>query len=204
MDKAYLIKQLKDLSEASGLSISEEVIAKAIGFSGFKMYSKGEILARNGDKTTTAGLVINGVIRSYYVDKDCNDITQFFADEGCWCIDSGMIGFDEMQANWEAIEDTTVMLFDVKDMKELIYGDDHLKDLWISVLESGMRYKAYRENGFLVENATERYIAFMKRYPMLSSRVPLRYIATYLGITPESLSRIRSSMKESGSHDLRV
>lgn len=43
------------------------------------MYSKGEILARNGDKTTTAGLVINGVIRSYYVDKGCNDITQFIA-----------------------------------------------------------------------------------------------------------------------------
>ena len=70
-----------------------------------------------------------------------------------------MVGFDEMQANWEA-------------------------------LEGGMRYKIYRENGFLVETATERYIAFRKRNPELAERVPLRYIATYLGITPESLSRI--------------
>lgn len=196
MDKAYLIKQLKELSDGNGLCISEDAISKAIGFSRFKVFSKGEIIARTGDKATTAGLVVSGVIRSYYIDKEGNDITQYFAAEAGWCIDSGMIGFDEMQANWEALEDTTVMLFDVKDMKELIYGDEHLKNTWIYALESGMRYKVYRENGFLVENATERYIAFRKRYPMLSKRVPQRYIATYLGITPESLSRIRSSLKE--------
>ena len=197
MDKAYLIKQLKELSDGFGLGIAEEAISKAIGFSRFKVYSKGEIIARTGDKATTAGLVINGVIRSYYVDAEGNDITQYFASEANWCIDSGMIGFDEMQANWEVLEDTTVMLFDVKDMKRLIYSDECLKNVWISALESGMRYKVYRENGFLIENATERYIAFQKRYFMLSKRVPQRYIATYLGITPESLSRIRSSLKES-------
>ena len=196
MDKAYLIKQLKELSDGFGLGISEENISKAIGFSRFKVYSKGEIIARTGDKAATAGLVISGVVRSFYVDVDGNDITQYFAAEAGWCIDSGMIGFDEMQANWEALEDTTVMLFDVKDMKELIYSDEDLKSAWIYALESGLRYKVYRENGFLVENATERYVSFRKNYPMLSKRVPQRYIATYLGITPESLSRIRSSLKE--------
>ena len=196
MDKAYLIKQLKELSDGFGLDISEEALSKAIGFSRFKVYSKGEILARTGDKATTAGMVLSGVVRSYYVDADGNDITQYFAAEANWCIDSGMIGFDEMQANGEALEDTTVMLFDVKDMKELINSDEALKDTWIYALESGLRYKVYRENGFLVENATERYVAFRKRYPMLAKRVPQRCIATFLGITPESLSRIRSSLKE--------
>lgn len=196
MDKTYLIDQLKQLSDGFHLSISEEAIEKVISFSRFKVYSKGEMIARTGDKAKTAGIVISGLVRSYYVDKDGNDITQYFAAEGNWCIDSGMVGFDEMQANWEAIEDTTVMLFEIKDMKDLIIKDEQLKNLWIFVLESGMRYKIYRENGFLVETATERYVAFRKRYPELAERVPLRYIATYLGITPESLSRIRSAMKE--------
>ena len=196
MDKTYVLKQLNELSERYGLGIPSEAIEKALSFSRFKVYSKGEVLARTGDKTAVAGMVINGVVRSYYVDKDGNDITQFFAAEGSWCIDSGMVGFDEMQVNREVIEDATVMLFDVKDMKELIYSDGQLKNVWIDALESGMRYKIYRENGFLVETATERYVAFRKRYPMLAERVPLRYIATYLGITPESLSRIRSTMKE--------
>ena len=167
MDKTYLIKQLKELSDGFNLGIPEAAIEKAISFSRFKVYSKGEMIARNG-----------------------------FAPEGSWCIDSGMVGFDEMQANWEAIEDTTVMLFDVKDMKDLINSDEVLKNIWIESLEGGMRYKIYRENGFLVETATERYIAFRKRYPELAERVPLRHIATFLGITPESLSRIRSAMKE--------
>ena len=196
MDKIHLIKQLKELSDGFGLGIPEEAIEKAFSFSRFKVYSRGEVIARTDDKAATAGFVLNGVIRSYYVDKDGNDITQYFASEGGWCIDSGMIGFDEMQANWEEIEDATVMLFDVKDMRDLIYSDDQLKNIWIMSLEGGMRYKVYRENGFLVESASERYVAFRKRYPMLASRVPLRYIATYLGITPESLSRIRSAMKE--------
>ena len=196
MDKIHLIKQLKELSDGFGLGIPEAAIEKAISFSRFKVYSKGEVIARTGDKAATAGFVLSGVVRSYYVDKDGNDITQYFASEGGWCIDSGMIGFDEMQANWEAIEDATVMLFDVKDMRDLIYSDERLKNIWIMSLEGGMRYKVYRENGFLVESASERYVAFRKRYPMLASRVPLRYIATYLGITPESLSRIRSAMKE--------
>jgi len=102
-------------------------------------------------------------IKSYNNSSPC--CKYGFAPGGSWCIDSGMVGFDEMQANWEA-------------------------------LEGGMRYKIYRENGFLVETATERYIAFRKRNPELAERVPLRYIATYLGITPESLSRIRSAMRE--------
>ena len=195
MDKAYLIKQLKNLSDGFGLGISEDAIEKAISFSRFKIYSKGEVIARTGDKATAAGFVISGVVRSYYVDNDGNDITQYFASEGSWCVDSGMVGFEEMQANWEAIEDVTVMLFDVADMRALIYSDEQLKNVWIMALESGMRYKIYRENGFLVESATERYVAFRKRYPQLADRVPLRYIATYLGITPESLSRIRSAMK---------
>ncbi len=196
MDKTYLIKQLKELSDRFHLGIPEAAIEKAISFSRFKVYSKGEMIARSGDNAGTAGIVLSGVIRSYYVDKDGSDITQYFAPEGSWCIDSGMVGFDEMQANWEALEDTTVMLFDVKDMKNLILGDEWLKNIWIMSLEGGMRYKIYRENGFLVETATERYIAFRKRNPELAERVPLRYIATYLGITPESLSRIRSAMRE--------
>ncbi len=199
MDKSYLIKQLKELSDGSGMEIPEDTISKVISFSRFKVYSKGEMITRTGDRADSAGFVISGVIRSYYVDNEGNDITQYFAAEGNWCVDSGMVGFGEMQANWEAVEDSTVMLFDVKDMKELIYGDERLKSLWIEALEGGMRYKIYRENGFLVENATDRYIAFRKRYPMLAERVPLRHIATYLGITPESLSRIRSSMRESFS-----
>ncbi|MBP5261091.1 MAG: hypothetical protein J6Z43_03070 [Clostridiales bacterium] len=77
MDKAYLIKQLKELSDASGLSISEDIIA------------------RTGNPAASAGLVLSGVVRSYYVDGDYNDVTQYFAAEGNLCADSGMVDPNE-------------------------------------------------------------------------------------------------------------
>ena len=65
-----------------------------------------------------------------------------------------------------------------------------------SNLENALRYKIYRENGFLVENATQRYIHFKKLYPMICESVKQHYVATYLGIAPESLSRIKKALKE--------
>lgn len=60
----------------------------------------------------------------------------------------------------------------------------------------GLKYKIYREREFLAKNATERYIQFCKDFPDLADRVKQSYIATYLGIAPESLSRIRKMIKE--------
>ena len=196
MDKSYIISQMKALSKKLCLDFDDEVYDSVIGFSEFKVYSKGSLLAGIGDKAAKAGIVMNGVVRSYYIDGDGNDITQFFSKEGSFCMDEGMMGFDEIIKMWEAVEESTVMIFDVKKMKELIFSSEKLKTAWIEFLESGMRYKIYRENGFLVENATERYLHFKKLYPEISGRVPQKYIATYLGIAPESLSRIRSAVKE--------
>lgn len=196
MDRAYLIEQLKALADKFDLKISEEVISEVVGFSEFKVFSKGEILGRTGDDTTYSGIVMNGIVRSFYVDREGNDITQYLAGEGSLCIDDGVMGFKERVCMWEAIEESTVMLFKTDKFKALILSNEDLKTLWIDLLEGSLRYKMYRENGFLVENATERYLKFRKRYPELAIRVPQRYIATYLGIKPESLSRIRSAIKE--------
>ncbi len=196
MDKTYIISQMKALSKKLCLDLDDEVYDSVIEFSEFKIYSKGSLLAGIGDKADKAGIVMNGIVRSYYIDGDGNDITQFFSKEGSFCMDEGMMSFDEIIKMWEAVEESTVMIFDVKKMKELIFSSENLKTIWIQLLESGMRYKMYRENGFLVENATERYLHFRKLYPELSGRVPQKHIATYLGIAPESLSRIRSAVKE--------
>ena len=111
-------------------------------------------------------------------------------------MDEGFFGYPERICMWETLEETTIMVCETAVIKKMIKENDSFKDIWINLLESAMRYKIYRENGFLVENATARYIHFKKLYPDLCDRSPQRHIATYLGITPESLSRIRCAMKE--------
>ena len=198
LDKAYIVDQLDKIAAGFGLKIDREVIGEAVGFSEFKVYSKGEIIARTGDKATTAGILMHGLARSFYVDSNGDDVSKFFAREGNFIMDEGLMGEPEIIASVEAVEECTVMIFEVAKMKELIMSSEELKTLWIGLLESGMRYKIYRENGFLTENATERYLSFRRHFPELIGRVPQQYIATYLGIKPESLSRIKNSLKEEG------
>ena len=196
MDKNYFIEQLKSYAERFNINVDEELLGDIVSKATFRVISKGQVISTIGDNTSEAGLVLSGLARCYYIDNDGNDITRGFAPEGFMCMDEGFFGYPERICMWETLQETTIMFCRTADIKKIINDDVAFKDIWIYILEQALRYKIYRENGFLVENATERYIHFKKLYPDLSRSVPQKHIATYLGITPESLSRIRSAMKE--------
>lgn len=196
MDKDYIVDRLAKLAAKYKVPVDKEILDKLVKVSSFRVITKGALIASIGDDTKYSGLVLSGTARSYYIDSDGNDITRGFAVEGSLFMDEGLYGYDECMCMWEALEDSTVMFCETAKVKSLIHSSEAFKDLWIVLLELAIRYKLYRENGFLVENATERYVHFKKLYPDVCNRVPQKHIATYLGITPESLSRIRSAMKD--------
>lgn len=86
----------------------------------------------------------------------------------------------------------------------LLYKENNLslkneiiaKSAYIQFLENALKYKIYRENGFLMESASERYLHFREMFPKICQSVKQQYIATYLGIVPESLSRIKRNLVE--------
>lgn len=197
MDKEYLINQLMNIAKQNRLEIDAEILGVIVNNSVFRVVSKGIILQNVGEETKTAALVLDGIIRCYYVDEDGNDITRGFSITGTFCMDEGLLDYSESIVTWETLEETHLMFFEVQKMKELIFENNQLKNAYIMFLQNALRYKIYRENSFLVENATERYIHFKKLYPMLCDLVKQHYVATYLGIAPESLSRIRKALKES-------
>ncbi len=196
MDKEYLVQQLSEIAARYNVPADREALGELVAISSFRVIAQGSLIASIGDGTGYSGLMLNGTARSYYIDSEGNDITRGFAVEGSLFMDEGLYGYDERICMWEALEDSTVMLCETSRVKDLIRSNAAFKDLWICLLEMSVRYKLYRENGFLVESAAERYMHFKKLYPEVCRRVPQKHIATYLGITPESLSRIRSAMKE--------
>lgn len=196
MDREYLVNQLMNIAKQNGVEIDAEVLGMIVNTSVFRVVSKGSILQNVGEETKTAALVLNGICRAYYVDGDGNDITRGFSIPGTFCMDEGLFGYSESIVTWETLEDATLMFFEIREMKKLIYDDNQLKNTYIMLLENALRYKIYRENGFLVENATQRYVHFRKQYPMICESVKQQYVATYLGIAPESLSRIKKALKE--------
>lgn len=196
MDKEYLISQLNRIAMQNDVFLSQEILGEIVSISVFKVVNKGEIIRNIADENKTSALVLGGMCRAYYVDEEGNDITRGFSIPGTLCMDEGLFGYPESIVTWETIEETTLMIFDVAKMKDIILKNDELKNIYIMLLENALRYKIYRENGFLVENATERYLHFRKMYPMICDKVKQHQLASYLGIKPESLSRIKKALKE--------
>ena len=196
MNKQIIIEQLAALAETYKLDLDNDTLERIVMLSTFRIIEKGTLLRSIGDSTDTAALVLDGMARCYYIDGDGNDITRGFSVKGTLCMDDGMFGYPESLTEWETLTDTTLMVFNVGEIKTLIYENDALKNTYIQLLENALKYKIYRENGFLVENASERYIHFRKMFPEICRTVKQQYIATYLGIAPESLSRIKKSLKE--------
>ena len=196
MNKQIIIEQLAALAETYKLGLDNDTLERIVMLSTFRIVEKGTLLRSIGDSTDTAALVLDGMARCYYIDGDGNDITRGFSIKGTLCMDDGMFGYGESLTEWETLTDTTLMIFKVAEIKTLINENDELKNTYIQLLENALKYKIYRENGFLVENASERYIHFRKMFPEICQTVKQQYIATYLGIAPESLSRIKKSLKE--------
>lgn len=96
----------------------------------------------------------------------------------------------------EALEDCILLRCPVVDFKNIIASDSEANKAYIWLLENSLAYKIRRENSFLIKSAAERYIDFKRENPTLEKRVNQKYIASYLGITPVSLSRIRRALKE--------
>lgn len=153
---------------------------------------KNQIVSQIGDINRNMNVLISGILRLYYIDANGNDITRFFGTKG-----NISIGLDERQPYAvEALEDCEFFSVEWKKFKRFASEDIYWIKIWNQLLQKSMRYKIYRESSFLTESATERYIDFKRMYPELEKQVNQAYIASYLGITPVSLSRIRRTIKE--------
>ncbi|WP_238322989.1 Crp/Fnr family transcriptional regulator [Gorillibacterium massiliense] len=160
---------------------------------------KGEILVHAGDHQTELYFVRGGILRSYYLDRDGNDMTKHFLEENAFCGSESLIRQEPSTCCIEALEDSEILAFHASDIKNLIRTFPYCMNVYAKGLEAVIRYKMDREISFLVKSATERYLDFKRMHPQLEKRVNQAYIASYIGITPISLSRIRRTIREEGT-----
>lgn len=148
------------------------------------------------EEQTEIYIIFSGLARSYYLDKDGNDITKYFMKENDFCIGESLFSKNRSIQGFEALENIKALRFNADQLKTLLLQDENLTQLYIEYLEKNLIYKMQREYGFQIMSATERYIDFKKEHKEIEKRVNQSYIASYLGITPESLSRIKRTIRE--------
>lgn len=177
------------------LDIPNENVIKCSPFYQEKRYKKGEILMSEGEICHHTFFVEKGLLRMYSIDKNGKEHIIQFAPEKWIVSDRSSLYFNEKTKYYiDAIEDSEVILLQNDFFQELKEEFPYSSKNNEILLQKHIRNLQSRVNSLLAESAEERYLNFIKMYPDLLLRVPQWMVASYLGITPESLSRVRKEL----------
>lgn len=191
MNEKYTVKKEQILEQYKAY-INEEILSKLINFNQPVCYKKGELIL-SGHK---GFLLLSGIIRGYYLDADGNDVTHTFIFEGA-TYGSDFLTTDKPHiCNFEAIEECIAFEINRSVLVEQLKNNTGLMMAYIHMLEEALKRKILRETNLVTKSATERYLDLIREYQGIDKRVSQTHIASYLGITPVSLSRIRRVIRE--------
>lgn len=154
-----------------------------------------EYFQESGNTADKIVFVERGILRVFSIDEKGNDVTKYFIRKNQFFAD--MISYYSAQPATDSIESvisSEICWIYFKDFEKLMQKIPNLLIFFKSVSESTLLNKL-KDNDFLnFGSAKTKYLEFVKRYPELSLQVPQQHIASYLKITPQSLSRIRSEI----------
>jgi CRP-like cAMP-binding protein len=165
-----------------------------------KRLRKGSYLAQEGEVSKYLAFVTSGCLRSYTIDKKGEEHVVQFGLEGWWISDlysflTGKPG----RYFIDALEDSDVLLIDLPSYEQMCSTIPKFERYFRILLQNNYIATHRRVLSSISLSAKERYLEMLHDYPTIVQRVAQRHIASYLGITPEALSRIRSRLAKGGS-----
>lgn len=159
-----------------------------------KKFDKNQIIQYKGDQFKHGFFVGKGLLRSYSIDAKGKEHILQFAPENWLISDRNNMNNEPSEFFIDAIEQTEAIVVPNNFMEEATLKVPCLQPMHNNLLNNSIRFMQKRINMLLSATAEERYLDFIKLYPNLTLRVPQWMIASYLGITPESLSRVRKEL----------
>jgi CRP-like cAMP-binding protein len=163
-----------------------------------RLYRKRQYILQEGNLCTQLYFVVRGCLRMYKIDEKGNTHVLQFASENYWINDLGSFhGLKPSSLNIDALEDTFVLQISLDDLISLYIQAPIFNRIFRVILENGFIRLQERLLQTISSTAEERYNSFLEVYPHLINRLSQVQIASFLGITPEFLSRLRNRKKGS-------
>src|SRR5262245_37310559 len=156
--------------------------------------SSGDFLQRAGDVARHAAFVASGCLRSYVIDAKGKEHIVQFAPETWWVADGvSLMSGAPSQYFVDAVEDSELLLLDGPSHTRLLNEVPGYAASFQAGIQRHAAAKDQRIATALSSSAEERYQDFLRTYPSIAQRVPQFMLASYLGVSPETLSRIRKA-----------
>ncbi|WP_299185007.1 Crp/Fnr family transcriptional regulator [uncultured Aquimarina sp.] len=164
-----------------------------------KTFEKGTILLKEGQVSRESYQNLSGLVRKYYI-IDGNEVTTNFYEEG-----TSIASFTSLHQQspakhyFECIEDCKLAVLNKDKEKELIEKVPKYEALCRTSVEEDLGKQQDSLAAYLISSPEQRYVSLLNDKPKLLNRVPLYYLASYIGVKPESLSRIRKRIMKNRS-----
>lgn len=157
---------------------------------------KGDHFWEIGKNSTYVGFVREGILRVYNDNDKGDEITHYFVEKNHWLSDWDHPDKSSTPiANLQAITKCSFIVFSKKDWNGLLQSVAELNDIIQKIIIRHKSEKLQRRSSLITEDTTERYLSFLEHYPNMVNRIPLSYVASYLGMKQPSLSRVRKSIR---------
>jgi CRP-like cAMP-binding protein len=179
------------------VALPEEAWNRLVSMLTVQNIKKREVWHKAGDVTETMGFVLKGCLRTYFTDEKGHEHVVQFAFEDWWTSDLMSFVTQEPSAySIEALEESSVAILHKSDYEQLLTEYPVFERFFRLLVQGAYVAGQMRMIAVMSKNAEQRYTDLVKKYPALEMRIAQHQIASYLGITPEALSRIKRTIIE--------
>jgi CRP-like cAMP-binding protein len=160
-----------------------------------RSFKRGSMLLQAGEVCRECLFVVQGCIQVFVYDSEGNEMTRDFAPEESWLVEiSSFMQQVPAQESFRAIERTEVLAISLEDFREMMALVPPFEQMYRKIMERSYANSVFRINTFIAMDGLERLKWMIANQPRLMTRLSSRAIASYLGISPETLSRLKAKL----------
>lgn len=173
------------------ISLSDEELATVTSFFKIEHFKKRKLVITEGQQVNFMYFIVSGLLKLYFTDIQAKEHIISFSMEGWWETDYNAF-YTETKAtqSLQCLEDTTVLKLSRESYHQLLVSVPKMAEFFLKKAVSGHIASQRRILSLMNLNARERYEQFIKYYPTLVQRIPKTILASYLGVSRETLSRL--------------
>lgn len=191
MDQEGYLKLFNVLKRYFNIPYNYELLSR---YFTHRKINKNEFFCREDQIQKQMGFIIKGLFRYFYIDKNGNEYTKHFAYENDFAVSYSSFIYQIPSMYYiEALEDSEILAINYETYSKNIENNQSWGIIARKFTEKIYYLKEMREKSFLLNDASERYTQFLDDHPKLKNRVKQKHIASYIGISPTSLSRLKNT-----------